>query len=110
MANKAEHKSLVVADVDDTIEVLYNESGTDTTSNPFKWYFSLSKPAKGVFIKSDKILQIVEINKYVLKSPILIAANGSFADNLGAYTDMKYSQVKLKITVVTTKVEVFGRI
>ncbi len=107
---RSENKSLVVAAIDDTIEVLFNQRGTDTIVSPFKWFYNLDKPAKAVIVKCDKILQITEVNNEVWKSPFKLAANGSFADSLGAYTDMKYTQIKVKITETDSEVEIFGRI
>jgi len=106
----AEHKSLVVATVNDTVEVLYNQGGTDTTSNPFIWKFNLDLPAKAIFVKSDTISQIVEINNHLLKSPINIPADGAFTDNINGFQHMKYTQLKVKILNATTNLEVFGRI
>lgn len=109
MTVNEEHKSLVI-NQDETIEVFFNQDKTDTTSNPFKWYFNLSKPAKAYFVKGDKISQITQMNNRSLKSPILIAANGIFSDKILSFEHPKMSQIKVQATTNTTKIEIFGRI
>ena len=110
MGRKVNHKSIVLAAVDDTIEVFFNQNAANTGSNPHIWYFNLDKSAKVIFVKSDKILQITEINNEPLDSPMLIEEDGFFSDRSGAYQDMKYVQIKVKATTTTTHVEIFGRV
>jgi hypothetical protein len=106
----AEHKALVISTANDTVEILYDQSGTDTTENPYKWYFNLDRPAKAIFVKADKISQIVEINGHPLKSPINIAANGTFSHNIDHYQFLKYVQLKIKVLNDSTLIEVFGSV
>lgn len=105
----AEHKN-VVTSVNDTVEVLFNQSGTDSGSHPFVWYFNLDLPAKALFVTADKIIQITEINNKVLKTPKPIAANASFGDNVQGYQHMKWTQIKIKDVTGSANVQVFGRI
>jgi len=109
MTVNEEHKSLVI-NQDDTIEVFFKQSGTDTTANPFIWFYNLSKPAKAYFVKSDKILQILQVNNKSYKSPMVIAANAIFSDKILSFEHPKIVQIKVKATTNTTNVEIFGRI
>ena len=109
MGKNAEYNNDLIPAVNDTVEVLFDQSGTDSSTNPFKWYFDLQKPAKAIFVKADKIAQITEINNVVLKSPMPIAANGLFSDNIHEFQFMKYLQIKIKVTNANTVIEVFGR-
>ena len=109
MGKNAEYNNDVIPVVNDTVEIFFDQSGTDTTVNPFKWYFDLTKPAKAIFIQTDQISQITEINGVTLKSPKPLAANAPFSDNIHEYQYMKYTQIKVKVLVANTLVEVFGR-
>lgn len=109
MGKNAENNSLVIPNVNDTVEVFFDQDGNDTASNPYIWYFNLAKPAKGVFVGADQIAQITHINGEPLKSPKMIAANKSFSDNIHEYQYMKYLSIKIKVLVANTQIEVFGR-
>lgn len=109
MGENVEYQNDVIPAVNDTVEVFFDQSGTDTTSNPFKWYFDLSKPAVMVWVQTDQIAQITQINGKTLKSPKPIAANVPFqlSQVYGRY--LKITQMKIKIsTTANTLVEVLG--
>ena len=108
MGKTVEHKNVVIATVNDTVEVFFNDSGADTTSNPFIWYFDLNDSAKAIAVQSDEIAQITEINGEPLKTPKNIAANGSFTHNINAFQKHKYNQIKIKVLVANSNIQVFG--
>jgi len=109
MGKNVEYNNDVIPAVNDTVEVFFDQSGTDTISNPFKWYFDLQKPAKAIFVQTDQIAQITEINNVILKSPKPLAANAPFSDNIHEFQYMKYYSMKIKVLNASTNVEVFGR-
>ncbi len=109
MAVNDEHKSLVI-NQDETIEVFFNQSGTDTTVSPFKWFFNLSDPAQAWFVKADKAIQILQLNSHSTKSAMMITANGSHDEEIKSFKHPKREQVKIKATADATNVEIFGRI
>ena len=108
MGKLFEHKNLVFTTLNDTLEVFFKETGTDTTSNPFKWYFDLTQDAKAIFVKSDEIAQITHINGEELKTPMNIAANGAFDQNIPSYHLAKYNKIKIKVLTADSNIEVFG--
>lgn len=108
MGKNVEYNNDVIPAVNDTVEVFFDQSGTDTTTNPFKWYFNLQKPAIHIFVKSDAISQIIEINGKTPKKPIPIAANGIFSHVNAEWRILKYTQIKVKVLSTNTLIEVFG--
>ena len=108
MGKTAEHKNLVIPAVNDTVEVFFNKSAADTTSNPFIWYFDLNDSAKAIAVQSDERCQITEINGEPLKTPKSIGANGSFSHNINAFQKHKYNQIKIKVLVTNSNIQVFG--
>ena len=106
----SENQSDVLSNANDTIEVFFVASGTDVISTDSKWYFNLEDPAHGVSVKADKVSQIIQINGRTLKSPINIAANGGFSDNIDReFARHHYVQLKIKAANAATLVEIFGR-
>jgi len=108
MGKSAEHKNLVVPAVNDTVEVFFKKTGTDTTENPFIWFFNLTSDAKAISVQSDEIAQITHINGEELKSPKNIPANGSFSQNIPSYQLHRYNQIKVKVLVANSNIEIFG--
>ncbi len=108
MGKNVEYNNDVIPAVNNTVEVFFRETGTTTTSNPFKWYFELDTNASQISVQTDQIAQITEINGIVLKSPKPLAANSVFAHSqvFGRY--LKYNQIKIKVLVANTLVEVFA--
>lgn len=107
----ADHKNLLVPNANDTIELLFVESGTDTTTHPYKWYFNLEGPAHGISITGDKIWQITEINGKVLKTPRNFAANGSFQVNINPYyARTHFVQIKIKVLNASTDISAYAQV
>ena len=109
MGKTFEHNSDVIVNADDTVEIFFNQDGVDVvTGAEMKWYYALEKPARQMWVKCDKISQITEVNGESPKSPINIAANGSFvhSQNYGVYH--KYVKIKVKLLNATTNLEVGG--
>jgi len=108
MGKNIEYNNDVIPAVNDTVEVFFRDTGIDITENPFKWYFALDTHASQIFVKTDQIAQITEINGISPKSPIPLAANSAFTHSevFGRY--LKYTQIKIKVLIANTLVEVFG--
>jgi len=109
MGKTFEHNSDVIDSANDTVEILFNQAGTDIVSGTeMKWYYDLEKPAKKIAVKCDKISQITEVNNVVLKSPINIAANAVDATDIAWGFNHKFIQIKVKLLNATTNLEVRG--
>ena len=109
MGKTFEHNSDVIPNANDTVEILFNQEGTDVvTGTAMQWYYGLEKPAKKIVVKVDAISQITEVNNVVLKSPINIAANSSDATDVAWGFNHKFIQITVKLLNATTNLEVRG--
>lgn len=110
MGKTFEHKGLIIPSVNDTVEVIFNDNGIESGTNPYVWYFGLEYAANAIVVQVSAISHIIEVNGETLKTPITIVANGSFTDSNSGFKRHKYRQVKIKITTANTNVEVTGKV
>ena len=106
----ADHVPVTLDNVSDTLEIIFDENGTDVVTAPNqKQYLGLTKQFVGaVHITADQIWQITEINNVVLKGPKSFPANGAFQQNVSPYQKLKFHQIKVKCLVTGTSFSVYG--
>jgi len=93
-----EHTQLVVTSAGQ-ITVDIENTGTDDATHE---YIGYGKVATKVVIRTDKAISITKINGNTLKSPLPIAANGSFTWANG----FQWSSFELDVQDVTANIDI----